>query len=150
MTGYRNNRLYAGDRPRAPVFRVIAAYVSANAVPPDRLGSLIADVSAALVGLQPATATARAEAPRPSPVARPPVATPTEIHSSVTPEGLRSFEDGKHYRMLRRHLRSCGLDPDAYRSKWGLPPDYPMTCPIYSERRSIIAQRARLGQIKRA
>ncbi|KTT68075.1 MucR family transcriptional regulator, partial [Sphingomonas endophytica] len=40
---------------------------------------------------------------------------------------------------LKRHLTTCGLTPETYRAKWGLPLDYPMVAPGYSQRRSAIA-----------
>ena len=40
-------------------------------------------------------------------------------------------------------------DPDAYRSKWGLPADYPMVAPGYAERRSQMAKGFGLGRPQR-
>ena len=42
-----------------------------------------------------------------------------------------------------------GLTPDEYRAKWGLPVDYPMTAPSYSEMRSALARSAGLGNLRR-
>lgn len=43
---------------------------------------------------------------------------------------LVCLEDGKRFKSLHRHLKSAhGLTPEAYRDKWGLPADYPMTAP---------------------
>ncbi|CDX40857.1 Transcriptional regulatory protein RosR (fragment) [Mesorhizobium plurifarium] len=39
-----------------------------------------------------------------------------------------------------------GLTPDEYREKWGLPPDYPMVAPTYSESRSSLAKALGLGR----
>jgi predicted transcriptional regulator len=48
---------------------------------------------------------------------------------------------------LKRHLQSAhGLDPHAYRERWGLKRDYPMTAPSYSERRSAMARQLGLGR----
>ncbi|WP_197430720.1 MucR family transcriptional regulator, partial [Methylobacterium sp. CCH5-D2] len=60
-----------------------------------------------------------------------------------------SFEDGKPYKTLRRHLTLRGLTPEAYREKWGLPRDYPMTSASYSEQRSELARALGLGQQRR-
>jgi predicted transcriptional regulator len=46
---------------------------------------------------------------------------------------------------LRRHLTIRGLTPEAYREKWGLPRDYPMTSASYSEQRSKLALALGLG-----
>lgn len=69
-----------------------------------------------------------------------------QIRDSITDDALISFEDGKKYKMLRRHLGIAGLTPQAYREKWGLPNDYPMTAPGYSARRSELAKANGLGR----
>jgi predicted transcriptional regulator len=71
--------------------------------------------------------------------------TPSQIRKSITPDALISFEDGKPYKTLRRHLTIRGLTPEAYREKWGLPRDYPMTSASYSEQRSKLALALGLG-----
>jgi predicted transcriptional regulator len=71
--------------------------------------------------------------------------TPAEIRASIRDEGLTSFEDGKAYKMLKRHLSLRGLTPQQYREKWGLPVTYPMTAPGYSARRSAMAKKIGLG-----
>ena len=49
--------------------------------------------------------------------------------------------------MLKRHLMtSYNLTPDAYRERWGLPPNYPMVAPSYAERRSTLAKSIGLGR----
>ena len=72
-------------------------------------------------------------------------ATAAEIRRSITPDALISFEDGRPYKTLRRHLSSRGLTPADYRAKWGLPPDYPMTAESYSASRSELARRMGLS-----
>ena len=67
----------------------------------------------------------------------------------MTPDYLVSFEDGKQYKTLRRHLTLRGLTPEQYRAKWGLAPDYPMTSASYSEQRSELARALGLGQQRR-
>jgi predicted transcriptional regulator len=68
-----------------------------------------------------------------------------EIKKSIGAESLISFEDGKSYKSLKRHLSTRGLTPQAYREKHGLPADYPMTHPAYSARRSELAKSIGLG-----
>lgn len=75
-----------------------------------------------------------------------PVATRAQIRRSITAEGLISFEDGRSYKTLKRHLTGKGLTPAQYREKWGLPHDYPMVAPSYSEARSAMARELGLGQ----
>ncbi|HCK32171.1 MAG TPA: transcriptional regulator, partial [Rhodospirillaceae bacterium] len=55
------------------------------------------------------------------------------IRRSLTPEYIICLEDGKKLKMLKRHLRTTyNMTPDQYRSKWGLPTDYPMVAPNYA------------------
>ncbi|MCJ2053502.1 MucR family transcriptional regulator, partial [Methylobacterium sp. J-070] len=56
------------------------------------------------------------------------------------------FIDGKTYKTLKRHLTSHGLDPKAYRDRYGLPADYPMVAPSYAAQRSALAKAIGLGQ----
>jgi predicted transcriptional regulator len=82
---------------------------------------------------------------------RPPeqrVKRPTEaqIRASIRPDTLISFEDGKPYKALRRHLTMRGLTPEAYKAKWGLPVDYPLVSAAYSARRSKISRQIGLSQ----
>ena len=73
-------------------------------------------------------------------------ATPAQIRKSITPEALISFEDGKPYKTLKRHLTTHGMTVAEYKAKWGLPNDYPTTAPAYSEARSKMAKALGLGQ----
>lgn len=83
----------------------------------------------------------QAEPDSPRSIARP---TSDEIEASISYTHLRSFENGKLYRTLRRHLGARGLTPALYRKKWGLPDDYPMTAQEYSESRAeVTAKTAR-------
>jgi predicted transcriptional regulator len=120
---------------------IVSAFVERNPVSISDLPELIRLVHSALHA--PAGAALEAEA---AAHARP---TATQIRKSITPDALISFEDGRSYTMLRRHLRAVGLTPEAYRAKWGLPVDYPMVAPNYSARRSEFAKAAGLGTITR-
>ena len=61
--------------------------------------------------------------------------------SLASPDRIVSFIDGKPYASLRRHLASHGLTANQYRKRFGLPPDYPMVAPAYSEKRREIAKK---------
>ncbi|MCJ2074124.1 MucR family transcriptional regulator [Methylobacterium sp. E-016] len=119
---------------------LVAAYVSNNNVPVAELPTLIGRVHAALTSLGNET---------PAEPAGPEKATAAQIKKSVTPDALISFEDGKSYKTLRRHLTLRGLTPEAYRTKYGLPADYPMTTANYSAQRSELARSLGLGQLRR-
>ena len=63
------------------------------------------------------------------------------------PDYIVCLEDGKKLKMLKRHLQtSYGLSPDAYRTKWGLPREYPMVAPNYAATRSTLAKSIGLGR----
>lgn len=106
---------------------IVSAYVTHNPVPNSEMPALIRNVHAALRGLPASDGTA---AGRAAEVKSP---TPAEIRRSVGRDSIVSFIDGKDYRMLKRHLTSHGFHPQTYRERFGLPPDYPMVAPSYSE-----------------
>lgn len=73
------------------------------------------------------------------------------VKKSVTPDYIVCLEDGKKFKSLKRHLAtSHGLTPDEYRTKWGLPADYPMVAPAYSAARSALAKSTGLGRKTKA
>jgi predicted transcriptional regulator len=119
---------------------IVAAYVSNNSVPPSDLPGLIGGIHAALNSL---SLSSRASS---GPVEK---LSAVQIRKSVTHDHIVSFEDGTPYKTLRRHLTLRGLTPEAYREKWGLPRDYPMTAASYSAQRSELARALGLGQQRR-
>ena len=119
---------------------IIAAYVSNNSVPPSELPGLIGGIHAALNSLAASGASTTTVVEKMS---------PAQIRKSITHDYIVSFEDGKPYKTLRRHLTLRGLSPEAYREKWGLPRDYPMTAASYSAQRSELARALGLGQQRR-
>ena len=115
---------------------IVAAHVSNNSVAVADLPTLIAIVHNALAGLG---------------AAEPPVAAKQEpavsVRASIKADYIICLEDGKKLKMLKRHLMShYGMTPDAYRAKWGLPPDYPMVAPNYAEQRRGLAVKIGLGR----
>jgi predicted transcriptional regulator len=120
---------------------IVASYVRMNHVAASDLPGLILSVHGTLVGLVKAVAN-----PGPAEVEK---LSPAQVRKSITHEALISFEDGKPYKTLRRHLTLRGLSPEMYRAKWGLPVDYPMTAQAYSEQRSQLAISLGLGQQRR-
>jgi predicted transcriptional regulator len=118
---------------------IVSAHVSNNRVASDALAGLIQSVYQSL-------SSAGAAAPAPAPAQTPAV----PIKKSVFADYIVCLEDGKKLKMLKRHLQtSYGLTPEGYRSKWGLPRDYPMVAPTYAATRSGLAKRIGLGR-KRA
>ena len=118
--------------------QIVSAHVSNNAVEPDALPVLIGEVFRALTELAQGTA-----APAPADKPLPAVA----IRKSVFPDYIVCLEDGKKLKMLKRHLKTAyDMTPDAYRERWGLPPDYPMVAPNYASHRSDLAKKIGLGR----
>lgn len=116
--------------------QIVAAHVGNNPVTPNQVSQLIRQVWTQLSDLgQPP------EASLPVPA--------VPISKSVYADYLICLEDGKRMKMLRRHLTSFNLTPDAYRKKWGLPANYPMVAPNYAEVRSKLAKKSGLGRTKK-
>jgi len=118
--------------------QIVSAYVSKSSVQASDVPALITSVYQSLKSLgQP---QASAEVPTELKPAVP-------IKKSVTPEYIICLEDGKRLKMLKRHLSSSyGMTPDEYRTKWGLPADYPMVAPNYAKARSDLAVKIGLGR----
>ena len=115
---------------------IVAAFVSNNETTTAELPSLIQAVHRALSGISSA-------APEPEPRKEPAVS----IRRSVTPDHLVCLEDGRKFKSLKRHLRTkYDMSPEEYRSKWGLPKDYPMVAPNYAAARSALAKNMGLGK----
>ena len=94
------------------------------------------------LGLSLAVDGRRAQPP-PTPTLTPAV----PVKKSVFPDYIVCLEDGKKLKMLKRHLKtSYGMTPDEYRTKWGLPSDYPMVAPSYAAKRSTLAKKIGLGR----
>lgn len=128
------------------VAEVAAAYFSNAPVSPSEIGNVIASISAALSNVGDSVG-ATDQAPVPAAAASAPAKkSSAEVRKSIRPDGLISFEDGKPYKTLKRHLSGRGLTPAEYRAKWGLPDDYPMVSPNYSAARSQMAKSIGLGQ----
>lgn len=133
-----------GKNPRTLALAgdIVAAYVSNNSIPASELPSIIGNVHAALTSLYDGSAMASANAA----TEKTEMPTAAQIRKSITPDALISFLDGKRYKTLKRHLSGHGLDPYSYRAKFGLPADYPMVSPSYSEARSALAKNIGLGR----
>jgi len=115
---------------------VVAAYVANNPLPVANLPDLIASVHTSLSRLGSGSTVQLVE----------PKAPAVNPKRSVHADHIVCLEDGLTFKSLKRHLAtSHSLTPDEYRTKWGLPSDYPMTAPSYSATRSALAKAAGLG-----
>ena len=117
---------------------IVSSHVANNTVAVQDLPQLIQQVYSALANV----GTALAAKKRPTPA--------VPLKRSITPEHIICLEDGKKLKMLKRHLKTrYNLTPDAYRERWGLPPDYPMVAPNYALQRSDLAKKIGLGTTRR-
>jgi predicted transcriptional regulator len=115
---------------------IVAAFVSNNETSTSELPALIQAVHRALSGISVAQ-------PEPEPRKEPAVS----VRRSVTPDYLICLEDGRKFKSLKRHLRTkYDMSPEEYRTKWGLPKDYPMVAPNYAAARSALAKNMGLGK----
>lgn len=118
---------------------IVAAHVSNNSVAVSDVSALIQNVHAALANLSQSA---------PAPEVKPEPA--VSVRSSVKPDYIVCLEDGKKLKMLKRHLMThYQMTPEDYRSKWGLPADYPMVAPNYAEQRRSLAKKIGLGTKRR-
>jgi predicted transcriptional regulator len=116
------------------VAEIVRSYVANNRVAVAQLGELIATVHRSLSRLG-------EEAPTSTPAPAVP------IRRSVQPDHVVCLECGFRAKTLGRHLRvQHGLDVRAYRARWKLPPDHPVTAPAYSASRSMMAKEIGLGR----
>ena len=116
---------------------IISAFVSNNTVDAAALPGLIESVHNALAsqGARAAEAAVHME---------PAVA----VRKSISQDHIVCLECGRKFKTLKRHLRADhALSPSHYRSKWGLPADYPMVAPSYSRARSAFAKQIGLGRV---
>jgi predicted transcriptional regulator len=118
------------------VTEIVTAYLSKNVLPPEEIPGLIRSVHATLGGIA-GTETVPQEMREPA----------VPIKKSVKADYIICLEDGKKLKMLKRYLRArYAMSPDEYRTKWGLPADYPMTAPNYAAKRSEFAKKFGLGK----
>jgi predicted transcriptional regulator len=114
---------------------IAAAHVSNNSVSVHDVPTLIQNVHQALASISGGSAAAEAK-PEPK----------VSIRASVKPDYIVCLEDGKKQKMLKRHLMTAhGMTPAEYRTKWGLPADYPIVASNYAETRRTLAKAIGLG-----
>jgi predicted transcriptional regulator len=116
---------------------VVSAYLSNNLLPANQISEVIQTVHTSLNSLGAGRTDTAVEPPKPA----------VPVKKSVTADYIICLEDGKKLKMLKRHLRSTyNMTPDEYRTKWGLPSDYPMVAPSYAQQRSEFAKKIGLGR----
>jgi predicted transcriptional regulator len=116
---------------------IVGAYVGHHTVAATDLPDLIATVGKELAGLGQAPAEPEEEKPTPA----------VPIKRSVREDEIVCLVCGKPQKMLKRHLATRHeLEPDAYKTMFGLKDDYPMVAPAYAATRSALAKKIGLGR----
>ena len=116
--------------------QIVAAYLQGNEVEPSQIPDvmdLVHGKVAQLCSVSGGAGGARVPA--------------VPVEDSVTPDHIVCLEDGKAFKMLKKHLKTkYDLTPEEYRTKWGLPADYPMVAPNYAIKRQALAKASGLGR----
>ena len=116
---------------------IVCSYVSHNNLEPEEVSRFLKEIHDTLKSL-------KVNELENSEVDRKPA---VPIKKSIAPDYLICLEDGKKFKSLKRHIRThYDLSPEEYREKWGLPANYPMVAPNYSQVRSALARANGLGK----
>ena len=115
---------------------IVAAHVENNIVAVGDVSNLIQQVHRALASLG---------------VAQPEVAAEktavVSVRASIKPDYIVCMECGGRHKMLKRHIMTAHrMTPEQYRADYGLPREYPMVAPNYSEQRRTLAHSIGLGR----
>ena len=74
-----------------------------------------------------------------------------DAKKSVFADHILCLDCGKSLKMLKKHIATDHqMTPEEYRTKWGLPPSYPMVAADYAATRSKLAKDSGLGQRRKA
>lgn len=116
---------------------IAEAYLGANQVLPNDVARLINGIYSAVAGL------GEDQQPDAPPTPEPAVS----IRASVKPDAVTCMECGFKGKMLKRHLMTThGLTREAYRARWNMPLNHPLTAPNYSAKRRSISIEVGLGR----
>ncbi len=120
------------------VTRIVGSYVQHHEISVDELSGLIVEVRRTLAGLGRAAPSEEGRSPA------------VPVRRSVQQDYVICLDCGFRSKMLRRHIRIAhGLEPAAYRARWKLSADHPLTAPSYSARRSTLAKQHDFGRSRR-
>lgn len=116
---------------------IVAAHVTNNNVSVGDMTALVQRIYEALSSLTPGSDDGKRAAKTPIVSAR----------ASIKPDYIVCMECGGKHKMLKRHLMNAhNMTPAQYRADYGLPRDYPMVAPNYSEQRRKLAHSIGLGR----
>lgn len=137
MTDSSDNQGSQGEALLRVTSDIVSSFVANNAVTTESLPEVIRSVYKTVATLAGNTEAKTDDRPKPA----------VPVSKSVTTDFIICLEDGRKLKMLKRYLRSrYDMSPEEYRKRWGLPADYPMVAPAYTERRSEFAKKIGLGK----
>ena len=114
--------------------QIVSAHVAANDVALDQLSPLIRNVHQALTTVGPLVEPSKPESA-------------VDTKKSVFADHILCLDCGGSFKMLKGHIRkNHQMTPHEYRSKWGLPPSYPMVAAEYAASQSQWAMDIGLGR----
>jgi predicted transcriptional regulator len=120
------------------VTRIVGSYVQHHKISVDQLSGLIVEVGRTLASLGRVAPPEEARAPA------------VPVRRSVRQNYVICLDCGFRSKVLRQHIRIAhGLEPAAYRARWKLSADHPLTAPSYSARRSTLAKQHDFGRSRR-
>lgn len=152
---------------RRAALELVTAFVNNNSLKASELPGLLSDVFGAIAGfdqtgdtalpaneivsVQGTIVPAETEAATTLPVTETKSPLPkVSIKESLSdPNHILSMITGEKLKTLKRHLAHHGLTDVQYRERYGLPDDYPMVAPAYSELRRSVAKKMGLGRAKK-
>lgn len=134
------------------VATVVAAFAQRKDVSMDQIVDLTTRLMPIFVGTAPQATPATVSEPAPAPEATTKTAMvpAVPLDQAVTDDKVICLCCGKGFTMLKRHLKAeHGLTEEEYRQTFGLPEDFPLVAPKYSERKAAYAKQAGLGKYRR-
>ena len=150
------------DNKEDMIVKIVSVYAARPDVTADDIAALTLKLTQSLDGVPaaPMPVAAPAALPTVSEVSEtkdmvPAVAPGTSIPAvspdkAVTRSKVYCMCCGKGFKMLKRHIRAeHGLTEEQYRAKFGLPDDFPLVAPEYSEMKANSAKKLGLGKYDR-
>ncbi|MCU4654348.1 MucR family transcriptional regulator [Roseibacterium sp. SDUM158016] len=137
------------EAKRDMLVQIVSVFAARPDVAAEDIGAL-AEKLAIVFGMDDAT-DAEGSAPAKTAPSLPVEAFPAvPIDRAVTKDKVYCMCCGKGFKMLKRHIGAeHGLTEAEYRTRFGLPPDFPLVAPSYSELKAKYAKKAGLGKYSR-
>jgi predicted transcriptional regulator len=130
------------------VSNIVSSYLRQNSIGIDQIANVVGNVTRAMQDAESVLSGSDASGGRAGQEAAIETFEPAvSVRSSVKQDHLICLQCGTKVKTLRRHLMSAhGIDPRAYRERFGLKKEYPLVAPEYSAKRSEMAKTLGLGR----